>query len=114
MKWYIKMIGLFILLFAALSAVVMWLWNWLLPEIFDLPTISYWQSAGLLLLAKLIFGFGKGPKHHPGHQKWKAYWASKWHKVPQEEKMKWKQSFAEKWGCPMEKEEESEKELRQA
>ncbi len=40
--------------------VVMWLWNWLMPEIFGLPTLTYWQAVGLLLLAKLFFGFGMG------------------------------------------------------
>ena len=45
--------------FAAFSVVVMWLWNWLFPEIFNLPTITIWQAAGILLLSKIIFGFGK-------------------------------------------------------
>ena len=36
------------------------LWNWLMPEIFDLTTISYWQAVGVMILAKLIFGFGGG------------------------------------------------------
>ncbi|MEQ9300574.1 MAG: hypothetical protein RIF33_18525 [Cyclobacteriaceae bacterium] len=113
MKWFIKMIALFAVLFAALSAVVMLLWNWLLPELFDLPVISYWQAAGLLLLSKLIFGFGRGHKSHPAPQKWKAYWASKWSHIPPEDKMKWKETFAEKWGCPMEKTETKDQELRQ-
>jgi hypothetical protein len=38
--------------------VVMLLWNWLMPEIFGLVTIGYWQAVGLIILAKLIFGFG--------------------------------------------------------
>ena len=40
--------------------VVMRLWNWLMPELFDLPTITYWQAVGVLVLAKIIFGFGGG------------------------------------------------------
>lgn len=39
---------------------VMRLWNWLMPELFDLPLISYWQAVGVLVLAKIIFGFGGG------------------------------------------------------
>ena len=35
------------------------LWNWLMPEIFGLGTITYWQGIGLYLLGKLLFGFGK-------------------------------------------------------
>ena len=40
--------------------IVMRLWNWLMPELFDLPTVTYWQAVGVLVLAKIIFGFGGG------------------------------------------------------
>jgi hypothetical protein len=33
---------------------VMFLWNALLPGIFGLPFINYWQAAGLLLLARIL------------------------------------------------------------
>lgn len=38
--------------------IVMSLWNWLMPELFDLPTLTYWQAVGLFILAKFLFGFG--------------------------------------------------------
>ena len=41
-----------------LGFVVMWLWNWLMPEIFGLGTITYWQGFGIFFLAKILFGFG--------------------------------------------------------
>lgn len=40
--------------------IIMSLWNWLMPELFDLPMITYWQAVGLFLLAKILFGFGGG------------------------------------------------------
>lgn len=42
-----------------LGFVVAWLWNWLMPEIFGLPTITYWQAWGLLVLAHLLIGAGR-------------------------------------------------------
>jgi hypothetical protein len=33
---------------------VMLLWNWVMPEIFGLTTISFWQALGLLLLSGLL------------------------------------------------------------
>lgn len=36
--------------------VIMWLWNWLMPEIFGLITITYWQAVGLFILFKLLIG----------------------------------------------------------
>lgn len=47
---------------------VMLLWNWLMPELFGLPTISFWQAAGLLTLCKILFGgFGGGHHSHDCH-----------------------------------------------
>lgn len=43
--------------------VIMWLWNWLMPDIFGLTTINYWQAVGILVLGKMIFG-GLGDGHH--------------------------------------------------
>ncbi|PCJ92794.1 MAG: hypothetical protein COA50_14765 [Flavobacteriaceae bacterium] len=38
--------------------VVMRLWNWLMPDLFGLAIISYWQAVGILILAKIFFGMG--------------------------------------------------------
>lgn len=39
------------------------LWNWLMPSLFGLRHITYWQGFGLFVLAKLLFG---GFPSHPG------------------------------------------------
>jgi len=57
--------GLFALLFGFLVKV---LWNWLMPPIFGLGTIGYWQAFGLVILAKLLFG-GFGPHGDSHHSK---------------------------------------------
>jgi hypothetical protein len=36
--------------------VVMALWNWLMPEIFGLKTLTYWQAWGVLALSCILFG----------------------------------------------------------
>lgn len=43
--------------------IVMHLWNWLMPDLFGLPEIGYWKALGVLLFAKIIFGFGGGGGH---------------------------------------------------
>ena len=64
---------IFIAILAAVIAIVMLLWNALIPSIIGWYTISYWQAAGLLILCKMLFGgfgrFGHGffHKHHHGH-----------------------------------------------
>ena len=32
----------------------MWLWNWLMPTIFGLTKIGFWQSVGLMFLSGLL------------------------------------------------------------
>jgi hypothetical protein len=32
------------------------LWNWIMPPLFGLKAITFWQAFGVLLLAKLLFG----------------------------------------------------------
>ncbi len=43
---------------------VMLLWNWLMPAIFGLGVLTYWQAFGIVVLAKLIFGAVGGPRGH--------------------------------------------------
>jgi hypothetical protein len=72
--------------FAALFGfAIMWLWNALLPDIFGLTQISYWQAVGILILAKLLFGgFGSGGGSKSSKRKDKSDWGkgknefSKW------------------------------------
>ncbi|MEO6169231.1 MAG: hypothetical protein ABIO46_13085, partial [Chitinophagales bacterium] len=70
-RWWIlkgiKMFFLFLLFGAAMSYLVMTLWNWLMPVVFGLGVITFWQALGILLLAKLIFGFGRAGWGHKGH-----------------------------------------------
>jgi hypothetical protein len=39
---------------------VMLLWNWLMPTIFRLPVITYWQAWGLVLLSHILIKGGWG------------------------------------------------------
>jgi len=36
--------------------ITMRLWNWLMPDIFGLGAINYWQALGIIVLAKILFG----------------------------------------------------------
>jgi hypothetical protein len=40
---------------AALGWIVLLLWNWLIPEIFGLRRLNYWQAWGLLVLCWILF-----------------------------------------------------------
>jgi hypothetical protein len=54
------------------------LWNWLMPLLFSLKEITYWQAFGLVILAKLLFGsFGHNRGNHHDHFHKKI--DDKWH-----------------------------------
>jgi hypothetical protein len=61
-----------ILVFIALKGVVvMYLWNYLVPEIFHGPELNYLQAIGLMVLSKLLLGFGgfgHFRRHHMHHR----------------------------------------------
>ncbi|MCH5688999.1 hypothetical protein LWM68_34950 [Niabella sp. W65] len=46
------------------SAIVMLLWNAVLPDVLPVKPVSYWQAMGILVLSKILFGgFGGGRGH---------------------------------------------------
>ena len=51
-------IGIVILAFSSLIMAIpaYFVWNWLMPQIFHLPTLAYWQVWGLVFLLSLLFG----------------------------------------------------------
>jgi hypothetical protein len=51
---------MFCAMIAVFSVAAMFLWNALMPGIFGLSVLSYWQAAGLVILARILFG-GLGP-----------------------------------------------------
>jgi hypothetical protein len=57
---------------------VMLLWNWLMPELFGLITITFWQAAGIVLLARLIFGGFKHGGHDHSNKTDKNRFFDKW------------------------------------
>ena len=72
-----------ILLAAVLSLILMLLWNSLMPVIFKLPSLSYWQALGLLILSKILFAVPHGRSHDHFSSERKEHW-----KKIIEEKMK--------------------------
>jgi len=47
--------------------ILMLLWNWLMPVIFGLPAITFWQGWGLVLLCHILFKSGGHDHGHPNH-----------------------------------------------
>lgn len=61
--------GFFKLLFMIIAGILflllfgygfMLLWNWLMPDVFGLPALTYWKAVGILVMAKILFGSFEG------------------------------------------------------
>jgi hypothetical protein len=66
--WGILGVVGFAVVLGLLGLVIMSLWNWLMPVLFKLPAIVFWQAIGLAILSRLLFGgCGWGMRHMRGH-----------------------------------------------
>ncbi len=63
--------GIFAFLFGFF---VMKLWNWLMPNLFQLRMITFWEGFGLVLLARLIFGSIGHDHDHSQHKHFARHW----------------------------------------
>jgi hypothetical protein len=55
--------------------VTMSLWNWLIPALFKGPSLTFWQTAGIFLLSKILLT-GVAPGRHD-HSR--SEWRRKYH-----------------------------------
>ena len=53
-----------------LSAIVMGLWNAILPEVLGVKVITFWQALGMLVLSKILFGGFRGWFRGQGKGRW--------------------------------------------
>lgn len=95
--------GIFVAVAALLLGIaVMLLWNWLMPELFGIRQISFFQSLGLLALTRILFGGFKGGAFRGGEedcqkgQDWKNRFKEKLETMTPEEKEKFKKYYYNK------------------
>lgn len=81
---------------ALVIALIMVLWNWLIPALFTGPVINYWQAAGILILSKILFSGFWGHKHPRSdyrHRDWRKRFEEKMKNMSEEEREKFKARF---------------------
>jgi hypothetical protein len=57
-KWWVVLFAppLIVLFIFVGGEIVKLLWNWLLPPLFNVHQITFWQGLGILILARILFG----------------------------------------------------------
>jgi hypothetical protein len=56
LQGFLGIMALLCLVCLILGLPLMLLWNWLMPLVFGLPTLTFWQAVGMNLLASILFG----------------------------------------------------------
>ena len=98
----VKIIVMIALFGTIMTYVVMMLWNWLMPMLFNLSVINFWQAAGILILTKIFFGFsrGWGGGHHWGrhHNYWKEKMEERLKNMTPEERERFRSEWKQRCG----------------
>jgi hypothetical protein len=83
---------------SVLTVVVMTLWNWLIPPLFKGPALTFWQTLGLLVLAKIV---GKvvlfRGRPGPPPWAWRRRMMERWDQMTPEEREKFRQGLQKGW-----------------
>ena len=74
---------LVIIVLAGFGQAVLQLWNWLMPGIFGLPTITYWKAVGLMALSWILFGGFRGRRPS---RPWRHGMRERWEKMSPEQR----------------------------
>lgn len=83
------------------AGVTQYLWNWLVPDLFSGPVITFWQAAGLLILSKiLLWPIGRGGRWGHRHGGPGPYWSARWKSMTPEQRERLKARMREKWCAP--------------
>lgn len=107
-RWYL-FVPLILFVVVVYGFTTMYLWNWLMPLLFHLPDITFWQTIGLILLLHLILGFGG--HHRRTHRYCRQHMHGKWEKMTPEEREQFREhlhSHRPSWTNSCCKEEEKE------
>lgn len=75
--------------------VVMLLWNNILPGVIHVEVITFWQAAGIIVLCKLLFGFGGMKRPGRGRRNDKRQLAERMKNMTEEEREALKQRMGE-------------------
>ncbi len=107
-RWYARAargVAFFIVMTVLLSVVVMLLWNALLPGLFNVPVIGFWQALGLFVLSHILFrGWGGWRGHAWRHERWRRHFEDRIAAMTPEEREKFKSEWRRRCGWRWEEE----------
>jgi hypothetical protein len=92
----LMILPLVVLFVALFGFVVMALWNWLMPALFGLKAIGYWQALGLVVLCRILFGGCRGMGSRDA--RWRHRMKERLERMTPEERERFRHGFWGRWG----------------
>ncbi|HTO86873.1 MAG TPA: hypothetical protein VMR54_05020 [Thermoanaerobaculia bacterium] len=91
----VLVLPIFLVVFAGLVWAVFALWNGLMPAIFGLRAITYWQALGLMALSWILFGGFRGARSSGG--RWRHGMREHWERMTPGEREEFVKGLRSRW-----------------
>jgi hypothetical protein len=101
----LAILGMVLFVFVG-GVIVQYLWNWLLPTLFDWKEITFWQALGLLALCRILFGgfgmrgYGRSGVRRRVQERMAERMEERCANMTPEERERFRERMRERWGCP--------------
>ena len=87
-----RIVVLAALAITVVGAVVMGLWNWLVPPITGWHAIGWLQAMALLVLCRILFGGHRGPGG-----RWRQHWQQRFESMSPDERERFRDGLRRCW-----------------
>jgi hypothetical protein len=103
-KWIVRAVEILLLVIivffgvvVGLGEAVLQLWNWLMPSLFGLHPITFWQAVGILALSWILFGKAfLGGRPYGRH--WRGRMRGRWEHMTPEQREQFRQGMRQRCG----------------
>jgi len=92
----LRVLLIVVVAFVVFGFITMQLWNWLMPAIFGLRTISFLQAIGLVLLSKILLSGFRPP--WAGRRRWRQHMEERWAQMSPEERERFREGMRGRCG----------------
>jgi hypothetical protein len=97
--WIVRVFQIALILLiviAGFGQAVLQLWNWLMPGIFGVPALTFWQAVGLLGLSWILFGGWRGFPGRSWH--WRHRMRERWEQMTPEQREEFRKAMQSRCG----------------
>ena len=95
----LQILVILLIVVAGFGQAVLQLWNHLMPQIFGLPSLTFWQAVGLMALCWILFGSWRGGRSLGG---WRGRMRGRWDSMTPEQREQFRRGMEGRCAAPPE------------